>query len=209
LDNLPESFLSLAKAGCSGDIVINKSRFIGYAKMAMDEKESLQFIEAIKSEHPLASVICYGYVCGYQSQIQKYHDGHEPVGGKPILSAIKLKELTGVTCAVVRYFGGVKLGVGGLARAFSSAAAAAIDDGTPSLYELGKELEITYDYHYDGKVAYLMENSTLEAEEKKYYEKISVTVHIKNKFYEAFIGQLSAITNGTHAIKVIEEKYMC
>ena len=83
--------------------------------MAMDEKESLQFIEAIKSEHPLASVICYGYVCGYQSQIQKYHDGHEPVGGKPILSAIKLKELTGVTCAVVRYFGGVKLGVGGLA----------------------------------------------------------------------------------------------
>ena len=123
--NLPESYNSLAHLGISEELVINKSRFIGYAKFAMTEDEAIAFIDDIRSQHPLASCICYAYVCGYQSQVQKYHDGHEPVCGKPILSAIIMKNLTGTVCAVVRYYGGIKLGVGGLARAFGTAAISA------------------------------------------------------------------------------------
>lgn len=206
---LPESYLSLGKLGVSDEIIINKSKFIGYAKIALSEDESLKFIDEIRHNHPGASCICYAYVCGYHNQIQKYHDGHEPVGGKPILSATKLKNLIGTTCAVVRYYGGIKLGVGGLARAFSDAAVAALDAGNPSVYELSKEITITYDYHYDGKISYLMENSTLVLGEKEYSDKISLHIDIKNKYFDEFMNKLAGITNSTHSIKIINEKYMC
>lgn len=207
--NLPDSYQSLATLGTSDEIVINKSKFIGYAKMALTEKEALAYIDKVKAQHPLASCICYGYVCEYQNQVQKYHDGHEPVGGKPILSAIKLKKLIGTTCVVVRYYGGIKLGVGSLARAFSNAAVAAIQNGKPSLYELGKEIAVTYSYVQDGKICYLLENSELVIGEKEYLEKISLNIHIKNKHYDELINKLTSITNDTHNIKLIEEKYMC
>jgi len=206
---LPDSYQSLSILGVSDEIVINKSRFIGYAKTALTEKEAIAFIDWVKSEHPMASCICYGYVCGYGSEVQKYHDGHEPVGGKPILSAIKLKNLIGVTCVVARYFGGIKLGVGGLARAFGSAASSAIESGVPAIYELGKHISITYDYVYDGKITYLMDNSTIKAGEKNYTEKITTDIEIKNKYFDEFISKLNAITNNSHSLSVIEEKYIC
>ena len=159
--------------------------------------------------HPEASCICYGYVCGYQNQIQKYHDGHEPVGGKPILSAIKLKNLIGTTCVVARYFGGIKLGVGGLARAFSNAAVVALEDGEPTVYEIGKVISITYDYHFDGKINYLLENSTLVVSKKEYLDKINLKIDIMNKYYTEFENKLNAITSNSHSLKQIDEKYMC
>lgn len=206
--NKPENYLSLAKLGVSDEIIINKSKFIGYAKTAMTEHEAHEFVNEVKSMHPEASCICYGYMCGYSSEVQKFHDGHEPVGGKPILSAIKLKGLIGTTCVVARYYGGIKLGVGGLARAFSNAAVAAIEAGTPSLFELGKEFVLIFDYHYEGKINYLIENSALVLGNKEYSEKISITMNIKNKYYDEFINKINSITNNTHEIKLLEEKYM-
>ena len=207
--NLPESYLSLSSLGKSDEIVISKSRFIGYAKTAIAEKEAVDFIDWVKSEHPMASCICYGYVCGYGNEVQKYHDGHEPVGGKPILSAIKLKNLIGVTCVVARYFGGVKLGVGGLARAFGGAAAEAIEKGVPAIYELGRHIEITYDYLYDGKISYLIDNSPLTQGKKEYSDKITADMEMKNKYYDEFISKLNAITSNSHSLSLIEEKYIC
>jgi len=205
---LPESYLSLANLGKSDELIISKSRFLGYAKTTLKEEDALIFIESIKSQHPLASCICYGYVCGYQNQIQKYHDGHEPVGGKPILSAIKLKKLIGTTCVVARYYGGIKLGVGGLARAFSNTAVSALENGNPSLFEQGKDLLITYDYGYDGKISYLLDNSNLLIGNKDYSDKIKLDIQIKNKYYDEFIHKLSSITNNSHNIKVVKERYM-
>ncbi|MEX1376999.1 MAG: YigZ family protein [Eubacteriales bacterium] len=207
--NLPENYMSLAHLGVGEELVTNKSKFIGYAKSAMTEEDAIAFLDEIREQHPLASCICYAYVCGYQSQVQKYHDGHEPVGGKPILSAIKLKGLIGTTCAVVRYYGGIKLGVGGLARAFGNAAISAIENGEPSLYELGKDIIITYDYNFDGKISYLLENSNLIVNEKSYSEKVEIEIQIKNKFLDEFLSKLNGITNSSHTFDVLEEKYIC
>lgn len=204
----PDSYLSLAKLGISDEILINKSKFIGYAKTAMTEDMALSFLAEVKTMHPEASCICYGYMCGYSNEVQKFHDGHEPVGGKPILSAIKLKGLIATTCVVVRYYGGIKLGIGGLARAFSNAAVSAIEAGNPSLYELGKEFTLTYDYHYDGKINYLIENFTLILGEKEYLDKVSVKINIKNKYYDEFIQKVNSITSNKHETKILEEKYM-
>ena len=206
---LPDSYLSLARLGISDEIIVNKSRFIGYANTTMTENEALAFIEEVKHKHPEASCICYGYMCGYSNEVQKFHDGHEPVGGKPILSAIKLKELIATTCIVARYYGGIKLGIGGLARAFSNAAVAAIEKGEPTLYEQGKEIALIYDYHYDGKINYLIENSKLILGDKEYLDKVSYKINIKNKYYDEFINKVNSITNNTHNLKVLKEKYMC
>ena len=207
--NLPDSYVSLATLGKSDEIIINKSKFVGYAKMTSSEDEAIAFIEQVKAEHPMASSICYGYQCGYQSQIQRYHDGHEPVGGKPILSAIKLKNLINTTCVVTRYFGGIKLGVGGLARAFSGAAVEAITAGAPTIYEQGKVISITYDYLYDGKISYLLDNAILMVDEKKYLDKITINIEMKNKYFDEFMSKLSTITNNTHSIIITSEKYIC
>ena len=207
--NLPESYLSLARLGIGEELIINKSKFIGYAKSAMTEDEAIAFIDEISTQHPLASCICYAYVCGYQSQVQKYHDGHEPVGGKPILSAIKMKSLIGTVCAVVRYYGGIKLGVGGLARAFGNAAISAVENGLPSLYELGKDIMISYDYSFDGKIAYLLEHSELTVKSKDYSERVEIEIQIKNKHIDEFISKLNGITNNSHALKTLTEKYIC
>jgi len=206
--NHPDNYLSLSRTGKS-EYVINKSVFFGYAKSTLTEDDALNFINEISELHPESSCICYGYMCGYSNQIQKYHDGHEPVGGKPILSAIKLKNLISTTCVVARYFGGTKLGVGGLARAFSSTASSALDNGQPSLFELGKELVITYDYLHDGKIAYLLENSKLEIDKKEYLDKISITIKIKNQYLDEFKAKLNTITSNNHTMTIAQEMYMC
>lgn len=206
---LPDSYLSLSKLGVSDEIIINKSKFIGYAKSTMTEGDALNFIDEVKALHPEASCICYSYMCGYNNEVQKFQDGHEPVGGKPILSAIKLKGLIATTCVVARYYGGIKLGVGGLARAFSNVAVAAIENGNPSLYEIGREIILTYDYNFDGKINYLTDNFTLVLGDKEYLDKVNIKINIKNKYYNEFINKINSITNNTHVVKILEEKYMC
>ena len=88
----------------------------------LSEAEAKAALNRVRAEFPDASSLCYGYVCGVSGQLQRFYDDHEPVGGMPILDAIRKRGLIGCGCAVVRYFGGIKLGTGGLARAFGSAA---------------------------------------------------------------------------------------
>lgn len=175
--------------------------------MAMTENEAKEYIKKIKEAHPLASCICYGYVCGYGVQIQKYHDGHEPVGGKPILSAIKMKNLIGTVCVVARYYGGIKLGIGGLARAFSHAAIEAINNANPHTYMLGKSLKLSYDYQYNDRISYLLTHSIIDVISTEYLAKVNLNIQIKDINYDEFIHSLNAITNGNQEIKVIKTLY--
>jgi len=122
----PLGYCALEREGVYEE-TINKSRFIGYASPALEEEDALSYLQEIQKRHPDASCICHAYVSGLSGAIQRFYDGHEPVGGMPILDAIRKRGVTGSVCAVVRYFGGVKLGMGGLARAFGNVAIAAVD----------------------------------------------------------------------------------
>lgn len=104
--------------------VIKKSRFISYAKQCDNWSDAKDFIAAVKEEHPKARHWCFGWVAGHNPVQERASDDGEPTGtaGAPILGGIKGEDLSDTACVVVRYFGGVKLGAGGLIRAYGGTA---------------------------------------------------------------------------------------
>ena len=107
------------------EIIINRSRFIGRAFPINNEEDALLLLEQVRAEFPDASHHCYAYVLGRGSNIQRFNDDGEPGGtaGMPILQVILQQEIEDVLVVVTRYFGGIKLGAGGLVRAYSKSAA--------------------------------------------------------------------------------------
>ena len=123
--------LSLARRG-EAALRIKGSRFLAFALPAGSEEEARREIEATEARYPDASHCCYAYrFSSPAGSIERSSDAGEPAGsaGAPILSALQGRNLENVLVVVVRYFGGIKLGVGGLVRAYRDAAAAAIAAG--------------------------------------------------------------------------------
>jgi len=108
------------------ELIEKKSRFIGCVKVINSEEEAKAFIAEITKEYKKARHIVYAYVL---PNIEKFNDDGEPRGtaGMPLLNAIKRRTLSGVVVVVVRYFGGILLGKGGLMRAYGKAAGQALD----------------------------------------------------------------------------------
>ncbi len=112
------------------ELIINKSRFVAY-KMELTSLDVVKpFLAQLKKEHKKANHVCYAYVYNKETVNEKCSDDGEPNGtaGYPILNVIKKKNLTNVLVAVVRYFGGIKLGAGGLTRAYTKACAGVLND---------------------------------------------------------------------------------
>ena len=112
------------------ELEINKSRCIAY-KLELTSLDLVKpFLDKLKKEHKKARQVCYAYVYSREVISEKCSDDGEPGGtaGYPILNVIKKKNLTNVLVAVVRYFGGIKLGAGGLTRAYTKACAGVLND---------------------------------------------------------------------------------
>jgi len=112
------------------ELEINKSRFLAYKLDLNSIEEVKPFIEKLKKEHKKARHFCYAYVFNKDVVSEKCSDDGEPGGtaGYPILNVIKKKALSNVLVVVVRYFGGIKLGAGGLTRAYTKACAGVLDN---------------------------------------------------------------------------------
>ena len=106
------------------EVVINKSRFIGIMQELTCEQDITTTLEAVKKEHKKATHICYAYVYSIDKVLEKCSDDGEPKGtaGAPIMNVIKKRGCKNILVVVVRYFGGIKLGAGGLVRAYSKTA---------------------------------------------------------------------------------------
>lgn len=115
---------------CENTLIINKSKFISFVFPLKDEKECKDILASLSEKYNDATHICYAYVLS-SPRVEKCSDNGEPSGtaGKPILEVLKKKALEDVLCVVVRYFGGKKLGAGGLIRAYSNSASEAISLG--------------------------------------------------------------------------------
>ena len=122
---------------CAAEKIIEKSRFLAYAAHVESETEAKDFLARLRGEHPLATHVCYGYVSDKLGNEQRFSDDNEPQGtaGMPILNVIKAQKLYETAVAVVRYFGGIKLGAGGLTRAYSSSAAEVIASSKKCLFD--------------------------------------------------------------------------
>ena len=111
-------------------IIIEKSKFIGYSRHVETEEDALTFINEIKKKNKDATHNVSAYILGEKMNAQKYSDDGEPSGtaGIPILELMKKEELTNSAIVVTRYFGGIKLGAGGLVRAYSKSAKSTLEN---------------------------------------------------------------------------------
>ena len=169
--------------------VISKSRFIAYIKPVSTENEAKAFIDEIKIKHKDATHNCSAYTVGPEMNIQKANDDGEPSGtaGIPMLEILKKLEIHNVCVVVTRYFGGIKLGAGGLIRAYSGAVRDVIYDmGRVELRE-AIPVTVTLDYDQTGKFEYELASTTFLLREQFYTDKVSYQIDVVKNEYDAFI----------------------
>jgi uncharacterized YigZ family protein len=178
------------------EIVIQKSRFICQAKRVETEKEATQFLMDVKKEHWNATHNCYAYVI--TSQIQKSSDDGEPAGtaGRPILEMIHTKELTHTAIIITRYYGGIKLGTGGLVRAYSQGASAAIEAAGTAERLLYQQLVLSFDYTFLGRIEHELRSTPLILDQPKYGENITWSIWIPLTEVEHYTSALTDWTGG-------------
>ena len=183
--------------------VISKSRFIAYIKPVSTENEAKAFIDEIKIKHKDATHNCSAYTVGPEMNIQKANDDGEPSGtaGIPMLEILKKQEIHNVCVVVTRYFGGIKLGAGGLIRAYSGAVRDVIYDmGRVELRE-AIPVTVTLDYDQTGKFEYELASTTFLLREQFYTDKVSYQIDVVKNEYDTFIDFLNRITSGNYDLK--------
>ena len=187
-----------------GEITINKSRFIGYAKPIEDEEEALEFIKAIQSMNKDATHNVYAYVLGEESNIQRFNDDGEPSGTAeiPVLEVLKKEDLRNVAVVVTRYFGGIKLGGGGLIRAYTKGAKLGIDGGNVVEMRCHIPIEISIDYTALGKVENYLNNKGIIIESIEYLQAVKISLNILATEMDKITGDIYNLTNGD--AKIIE-----
>lgn len=189
---------------------IQKSRFIAYTSHVETEAEARDFVIAIKKKHFDARHNCSAWVLGADSSQQKSNDDGEPGGtaGNPILEAIKQHGLTNVVVVVTRYFGGIKLGAGGLIRAYSHTASLGLE-ATPCLeVKPFCLMEAEMDYSLLGTVENWIRNEELRTGETAYLDKVTVRLLVEPADCEAISTELTNLTAAQCKITIHKPEYM-
>ena len=190
--------------------VINKSRFIAHIKPVADEDEAKSFIAEVKQEHKEATHNCSAYTIGNQMNIQKANDDGEPSGtaGVPMLDILKKLETHNVCVVVTRYFGGIKLGGGGLIRAYSGAVRDVIYDiGRVALKE-AVPVTVAINYDLTGKFEYELASTSFLLRDTQYTDKVSYSIHVVATEYDAFLAFLNRTTAGKFDLIEGEVKHL-
>lgn len=183
--------------------VINKSRFIAHIKPLESEEDAKAFINQVSTKHREATHNCFAYTIGDQMNIQKANDNGEPSGtaGVPMLGILKKLEIHNACVVVTRYFGGIKLGGGGLIRAYSGAVRDVI-------YDIGRvELKpaipttVTINYDLTGKFEYELESTSYLLRDQSYTDKVSYQIDVVASDYDEFIAFLNRTTSGNYDLE--------
>lgn len=192
------------------EIIIEKSTFIGYAKPVKTEEEAVEFINEIKKKHKDARHNVWSYTIGPTMNIQRYSDDGEPQGtaGIPTLEVIKKEDLRDVVIVVTRYFGGIKLGAGGLVRAYTKGAKIGIEAGKIIDKVMYKQLAIKIDYNQLGRVQNEIMNMNYFIKDTVYDENVEIIVYSRTDEVERLISKIIDITSATAEIKLGDEFYL-
>nr|WP_144927316.1 YigZ family protein [Paenibacillus bovis] len=192
------------------EIVIQKSRFIAHVKRAETEEEAQNFIQEIKKQHWNATHNCSAYMIGEHDQIQKANDDGEPSGtaGVPMLEVLKKRNLKDTVVVVTRYFGGIKLGAGGLIRAYGKATSEGINAVGVVERKLMAIMHVKADYTWLGKLENEIRSSQYLLKEIHYSDLVEVEVYVEDAQTEAFSEWITELTNGQATITVEKSEYL-
>ncbi|CEK39414.1 YigZ family protein [Paraclostridium sordellii] len=192
------------------EIIIEKSTFIGYAKPISTEEEAVEFINEIKKKHKDATHNVWAYTVGQNMNIQRYSDDGEPQGtaGIPTLEVIKKEDLRDVVVVVTRYFGGIKLGAGGLVRAYTKGAKIGLEAAKIIEKVNYQEVKIKIDYNQLGKVQNEIMNMGYFIKDTIYEDNVEIIVYSKQDKLEEIINKITDITSATANVVLGEEFYL-
>ena len=191
---------------------IKKSRFICHAKRVYSEEEARAFITAIKKEHYKATHNCSAFIIGERSEIKRTSDDGEPSGtaGVPMLGVLENHNLTNVCVVVTRYFGGIKLGAGGLIRAYAGSVALAVKEiGIVEIKEqAGIQIQMSY-AQYQEYGNFLKEHNLMELE-TNFTDRLGTIIFvdkedkedIKSSLIEFFNGKVTLTDQGLREVEV-------
>ena len=172
--------------------IIEKSKFITYLAHVENEDEARAFIAEIRAKHTMATHVCYAFVADKLGNLQRFSDDGEPQGtaGVPMLEVLKNRKLFETAVAVVRYFGGIKLGAGGLVRAYSSATSDALDEADIRSLQVCAEYRIETEYTGVDSVNKYFSTRACNVVSTEYVEKVVYTVAVKKTEEHEFIDGL-------------------
>jgi len=192
------------------EITIQKSRFIGHVRRISSEEEARSAIEAISKEHWKANHNCYAYVVGEDSGIQKASDNGEPAGtaGVPILEVIKKKNLRDTLIVVTRYFGGIKLGAGGLIRAYSKTASAAISASGIVERLAMKVFAVKIDYSLYGTIENALRDTPYLTKNTTFTDIVTIEIAVRMDEADIFTGWMTNLCNGACSITELGETFL-
>jgi len=191
---------------------IKKSRFICHAKRVYSEEEARDFIAAIKKEHYKATHNCSAFIVGEKNEIKRTSDDGEPSGtaGVPMLGVMENHQLTNVCFVVTRYFGGIKLGAGGLIRAYAGSVALAIKEiGLIEIKEqAGPRLQMSYS-QYQNFDNFLKAEDLIEFD-TEFTDLVATTIYIdkqekeplEQKLIEFFNGKIQIDDQGLREVEI-------
>ncbi|MGB3368680.1 MAG: YigZ family protein [Acidaminobacteraceae bacterium] len=191
--------------------VINKSKFITYVKPVKTEEEATQFIEAIKKKHRDASHNVPVYLIGSKQEIQRYSDDGEPSGtaGVPIISMLKNEGITNLVIVVTRYFGGVKLGTGGLVRAYTNMAKIGLENSEIIDMLTYNVLDISFDYTLNGILQnYISSETKVLLKDSVFTEKVKIMLYVKPEDLSSVNDRIIDITNSKCDISLVGEEIL-
>lgn len=192
------------------EIIIQKSRFITYLARATTEEQAQAFISELKKKHHDANHNCSAYVIGERNEIQKANDDGEPSGtaGVPMLEVLKKRDLRDTVVVVTRYFGGIKLGGGGLIRAYGSSVSEALNAvGVVERIE-HTVVSVNVDYTWLGKLENELRASVHPIDQIHYLDQVQIDVLVKTADVPDFLDWTTNMTNGQANLSSGSTRYL-
>jgi len=185
---------------------IKGSRFLAFLEPAADRESAELRLKEIKKNYPDATHHCFAYITGGDKQyFQRYSDDGEPAGtaGRPILQVLEGHDLKNALLVVVRYYGGTKLGTGGLVKAYTEAAVEAIQSAEIVLIEPQSAVVLEYEYSLHNLMLQIFENYSVTVLKQEFAARISVELEIKTSLKNQFIAE--AIDKSHGQVELFEE----
>ena len=167
------------KRAVTARLEIKKSEFIAYAYPVSSREQAMFHVEQLREQYPDARHFCWGYIIGDPDNTTSagFDDDGEPSGtaGRPILNVLQHKSIGNVIIIVVRYFGGIKLGAGGLTRAYAGSAQAAVDEMTLNPYVPMAQIQILAEFATEAQCRYMIENLGGHIDDVAYSKQVTLT----------------------------------
>jgi len=194
------------KAMTIEDNEIKKSRFIAILYPVLTEKDVQIALADAKTKHPGATHYCFAYILGDKAEIQKSSDDGEPLktAGAPMLEILNKNDLTNVMAVVVRYFGGIKLGAGGLIRAYANAVKSCIKASNLTKSTPYTHCEVAVDYGSAGGMEFYLHKNA-DTIEKTYGDLITFSFILKTAQLNKTNEMVKKLSNFRSSIKVVSE----